>query len=58
MSYSTISQLIRIVAYTAGGFLVGQEVADGDMFQAALNGLVAIGAFAWWLIVERMKESA
>jgi len=57
MTYDTVSQLIRIVAYALGGFFLGQGVADGELFQAALSGLVSIGAFAWWLAVESAKPA-
>lgn len=55
MSFETISQLVRIVAYAVGGFFLGQGIADGQLFQAALSGLVSIAAFVWWLAVENRK---
>lgn len=55
MSWSTIQQLIRIVAYTAGAYFFGDAVANGETFQAALGGLLNVGAFAWWALVERAK---
>jgi hypothetical protein len=55
MKFSTIEQLIRIAAYTGGGMLFGQQIADGQMFQAAIGGAVALGAFVWWLVFERNR---
>lgn len=55
MQFSTIEQLIRIVAYAAGSYVLGTAVADGEMFQAAIGGLVSVSAFVWWLIFERMR---
>lgn len=55
MQWSTIEQLIRIVGYAAGAYFLGDGVANGEMFQAALGGLVAVGSFAWWLIFEQTR---
>lgn len=55
MQWTTIEQLIRIVGYAAGSYVFGAAVADGEMFQAALGGVLAVGAFAWWAIRERTK---
>lgn len=48
MDWSQIQQVIRIVLYTVGGIWLGKDIADGDTFQAALGGLLNVGAFAWW----------
>ena len=58
MKWSTIEQLIRIAAYSGGGVLFGQQIADGQMFQAAIGGLIAVGAFVWWLVFERNRPKA
>lgn len=50
MTFSTIEQLIRIGAYALGGYFLGSGVADGQMFQAAISGGVAVIAFVWWLV--------
>lgn len=55
MQWSTIEQLIRIIGYAAGAYFLGDGVANGEMFQAALGGLVAVGSFAWWLIFEQTR---
>jgi peptidoglycan hydrolase-like protein with peptidoglycan-binding domain len=58
MQWSTVEQLIRIAAYVGGSALLGQQVADGQMFQAALAGLLPVAAFLWWLIFERNRPKA
>jgi hypothetical protein len=57
MTWSTIQQLIRILAYTAGAYFLGDGIANGEAFQAAIGGLVNVGAFAWWLLFERNRVS-
>lgn len=58
MTWDRIQQLIRIVAYMAGSGLFGSEVASGDLFTAAIGGIVSVGAFAWWWFWERKREPA
>lgn len=58
MTWATIQQLVRILAYAAGSAYFGQQVADGEMFQAALGGLLSLGAFIWWAFVEAKKPPA
>ena len=58
MSSGVITQLIRIVGYSAGSYFFGDAVAKGDMFQAALGGACAVVAFVWWAIQQRMKSVA
>jgi len=58
MSSDVITQLIRIVGYSAGSYFFGDAVAKGDMFQAALGGACAVVAFVWWAIQQRMKSVA
>ena len=48
MQLGTLEQLIRIAAYTLGSYFFGQGVADGEMYQAAIGGGVAVLAFAIW----------
>lgn len=55
MNWDTVQQLIRIVGYALGGYVFGDSVASGELFQAALGGLVAVGAFVWWLVWERNR---
>ena len=56
MSWDTLQQLIRIAAYAGGAFLFGQNVVDGELFQQALGGVIAVGAFVWWAFAERSKK--
>lgn len=58
MSSDVVTQLIRIVGYSAGSYFFGDAVAKGDMFQAALGGACAVVAFVWWAIQHRMKSAA
>lgn len=57
MNSSTITQLVRILAYAGGSAYFGNEIADGDLFQAAIGGLVSIAAFVWWAVVESKKPA-
>jgi hypothetical protein len=58
MQWSTVEQLIRIAAYVGGSARLGQQVADGQLFQAALSGLVPVAAFLWWLLFEKNRPKA
>jgi hypothetical protein len=53
MTWDTIQQLIRIVLYSIGAFLLGDAVAAGDQFQGLIGGIVNVGAFAWWWFLGR-----
>lgn len=55
MNFSTIEQVIRIGMYAAGGYVFGEAVADGEMFQQAIGGAVAVGAFVWWVVFEYQR---
>lgn len=55
MNWDSIQQVIRIGAYAVGGYVFGDAVAQGAQFQAAVGGLMSIGAFAWWVIFERKR---
>lgn len=46
--WQTMQQVLRVVAYSIGGMLLGDSVADSDAFQAAVGGFVSIVAFGWW----------
>jgi hypothetical protein len=41
--------------YAIGGYLLGDAVANSQQFQAAVGGLVSVGAFAWWFYWERKR---
>lgn len=58
MNWDTIQQLIRIVLYAGGSMYFGTQVADGALYQGAIGGVLAIGAFVWWMIAERGKKPA
>lgn len=55
MKWDTLQQLIRIVGYAGGSYWFGDAVANGDMFNAALGGLVNVAAFVWWMVNESNK---
>lgn len=55
MPWETLQQLIRIGAYAGGSYWLGDAVASGDMFNAAVGGLVNVVAFVWWMINESKK---
>ena len=56
MNWDTIQQFIRIALYSLGSAYFGSEFADGEVFQAAIGGAVAIGAFIWWLYWEKVER--
>lgn len=55
MTWDTLQQFIRIAMYSAGSYFFGEAVADGELYQAAIAGAVAIGAFVWWAVWERRR---
>lgn len=55
MNWDSIQQVIRIVAYAVGGYVLGDAVAQSAQFQAAVGGLISIGAFGWWVLFERKR---
>lgn len=57
MTWDVMQQIIRIILYTGGGFFFGEAVTNGEPFQAAVTGALALGAFIWWAIVERGKPT-
>lgn len=58
MNWDTIQQVLRILLYTGGGWLFGQSVADGAMYQAAVGGILSLGAFVWWYFWNRNTDMA
>lgn len=58
MTWDTAQQLIRIIAQVGGAFLVGENVASGEMYQAAVAGFVNVAAFVWWVVAERQRKAA
>lgn len=55
MTWDTIQQLIRIGAYAGGSMFFGKEIADGDLYQAAIGGVISVGAFVWWMMAQSKK---
>ncbi|MFV0512490.1 MAG: hypothetical protein ACK5MY_02470 [Jhaorihella sp.] len=58
MQLGTIEQLVRIVAYMVGSYLLGEGVADSEIYQTAIGGIVNVVSFLWWLVRERQTKSA
>jgi hypothetical protein len=57
MNAGTLQQLVRIVMYSGGSMLLGQGIADGEMFQAVIGATGPIVAFIWWFFWERNRVS-
>lgn len=55
MTLATIQQLVRIGLYSVGGLLLGQGVADGELYQQVIGASGVIVSFLWWLIWERNR---
>ena len=58
MTWDTIQQLIRIVMYSGGSYWFGSSVASGDLYQAAIGGVVGVGAFVWWYVWDHNRPAA
>lgn len=56
MKFDTVQQLIRIAMQAGGGIWLGTEVAQGDMYQAAIAGTIQVVAFLWWAFWENGRE--
>lgn len=54
---SNIEQLIRISLYVGGSYFLGDAVANGEMYQAAIGGVVAVVSFGWWLVSNNSKPA-
>jgi hypothetical protein len=53
MTWDRLQQLIRTGMQIGGAYLVGDAVAEGEQFQAAIAGVVNVAAFVWWMFKER-----
>jgi len=47
---SNLEQLIRIGLYVGGSYFLGDAVANGEMYQAAIGGVLNVVSFGWWFI--------
>jgi len=56
MTWDTLQQVIRIVLYSVGGYFLGDGVVDSEVYQAAIGGVLAVGAFVWWFFWERNRS--
>lgn len=55
IQWSTVEQIVRIAAYSGGSYVLGDAVANGQLYQGAIGGVAAVGAFIWWLVFERNR---
>jgi hypothetical protein len=51
--WQSIQQVLRIGLYTVGGAVFGDGIADSEIFQQAIGGVMSIGTFVWWYVWER-----
>ena len=58
MNWDSIQQLLRILLYAIGGYFLGDAVTEGEAFQAAVGGVLSVGAFIWWLMWERQRPAS
>ncbi|MDP2410342.1 MAG: hypothetical protein Q8M26_08655 [Pseudolabrys sp.] len=56
MNWDSVQQVVRIVLYSAGAYVLGDGVANGESFQALIGGVLNIGAFVWWYVWERKRD--
>lgn len=57
MTWDSIQQILRIILYSGGGMVFGDAVAQGELYKAAVGGVLAVGAFMWWLLWERKRPA-
>lgn len=50
-------QILRIALYHVGAYFLGDAIASGAEYQAAIGGIISVGTFAWWAYRNR-KASA
>jgi len=47
MSWDNIQQLIRIILYAVIGFFFGDAVANGEVGQGLIAGVIGVANFLW-----------
>ena len=52
----TLEQMVRMILTWIGTFTLGEGVASGSEYQAAVGGVVAIASFIWWFIRNRTVQ--
>lgn len=57
MTWQTVQQVLRILLYTLGSFLFGESIADGELFQGLIGGVMSVGSFLWWILWERNRPA-
>ena len=56
IKWSTVQQLVRIVAQFVGGFLVSQGFITESMTAQFTGAVLSAAALAWWAFWERFRE--
>ena len=56
LQLGTTEQLVRMGLTWVGTATLGAGVAQGELYQGAVGGVVAIGSFVWWLYRERQVK--
>ncbi|WP_088342458.1 MULTISPECIES: hypothetical protein [Rhodomicrobium] len=57
MNWDTVQQLLRIILYSVGAFVLGDAVASAELYQGLIAGTVNVAAFAWWWFWERNRAT-
>lgn len=57
MDWSTIQQLIRVLAQFAGGVLVSNGVLTEDLATSGVGAVVSLSAIIWWVFWENKRKS-
>ena len=52
----TKEQLIRYALTWIGSVTFGASVANGELYQAAVGGAIAVGTFVWWYVRNRQVK--
>ena len=58
MTWDQIQQLLRIVLYSLGAYLLGDATASGEAFQGLIGGVINVGAFVWWWYWQRGQAAS
>jgi membrane protein DedA with SNARE-associated domain len=55
MNWDQLQQLIRIVIYAVVGYFFGEAVAQGEVAQGAIAGVIAVANFVWTYIWDKKR---
>ncbi|MDP2619918.1 MAG: hypothetical protein Q8P46_07030 [Hyphomicrobiales bacterium] len=48
ITWDSIQQVLRILIFAIGGYVFGDAVVNGEVFQGFAGGILNVGAFIWW----------